>query len=64
MEKIEKFGIRFKKKVVFRDREMTVLRTYLPGDVIGGCTGPFGHPSCPYFVTPMGGIYTDEAERV
>jgi hypothetical protein len=49
--------IKITKKVVFRDMYETVLVTYEVGDIVEA-TADAGH----YFVTPMGGIYKDEAE--
>jgi len=51
--------IRFIKQVVFKDRDGTVLLTYNPGDMERATAK---HTN--YFVTPMGGIYFDEAEEI
>lgn len=48
--------IRFTKEIVFKDREGNVLKAYGVGDT-ALATAKTAH----YFVTPMGGIYFDEA---
>jgi len=53
------FQIRFKRRVVFKDCLGTILKVYHEGDTLiatydTGC----------YFVTNMGGIWHDEAEKV
>ena len=53
------FLIVFTKQVTFRDSEGTILRDYSVGDVVQA-TADTGH----YYVTPMGGIYHDEARIV
>ena len=53
------FKIRFTKRVIFKDREGTVLRTFEVGD-IHEATADAG---C-YWVSSPGGIYKDEAELV
>lgn len=56
---IEYFDIRFTKRVEFRDQNRTLVKAYDVGDTCraSGCTET-------YFITPMGGIYFDEAEAV
>lgn len=53
------FPITFTSKVVFKNDRGERVKTYEVGDVISASfyTGT-------YFVTPMGGIYNDEARRV
>jgi hypothetical protein len=53
------FQIRFTKEVVFKDQRGTVVKVYGVGEIIDST-----HDTGIYFVTPMGGIYHDEAERV
>ncbi len=53
------FQIRFTKRVVFRDCKGTELKIYEPGDIINATAF-----TSTYYVTPMGGIYKDEAETI
>jgi hypothetical protein len=50
------FNIRLIKKVVFKDREGTVLKVHDVGEVVKA-TFDAGD----YFITNIGGIYKDEA---
>lgn len=51
--------IEFTKDVIFKDMHGTVLKTYSVGDQVI-CTAKTGH----YWITPMGGIYFDEAKEI
>jgi hypothetical protein len=53
------FDIRITHEVVFRDWNKTVVKVFEVGDVIKA-----SHDTGTYFVTPMGGVYHDEAVRV
>lgn len=48
--------IRIIQRVIFKDNTGTILKTYEVGDVLTA-TAKGSH----YYVTPMGGIYFDEA---
>ena len=53
------FDIEFTTSVVFKDWHGTIVKTYHPGDIVkASAETPY------YFITPMGGIYFDEAKRV
>jgi len=56
--------IRFTQKVVFKDQEGTVLKTYEIGDVETAAGFLDQGQGCGYFITPMGGIYNNEAEEI
>lgn len=58
-QEIKYFKIRFTKEVTFRDSEGTTIAAFDVGDVIQASCDT-GH----YFVTPIGGIYHTEAEKV
>lgn len=64
IDQVKPFQIRFVKEVSFKDCNGTVLKTYGVGDVVTATcmVGDGGYGS--YYVTGMGGIYTDEAEKV
>jgi hypothetical protein len=53
------FTIRFTKQVVFRDRAGSVVKVFAPGKTIEATGQGAG-----YFLTAMGGIWFDEAEKV
>ena len=51
--------IRFTRRVEFRDHRGTLLKAYEVGD-----QEVYTAKSSHYWITPMGGIYFDEAEEV
>ena len=51
--------IRFTKQVIFHDLHGNILRVYEIGDEC-----EYYSKSCHYWISPMGGIYFDEAEEV
>lgn len=51
--------IEFTKEVTFKDQHGTVLRVYAVGEQIS-----YTAKAGPYWVTPIGGIYFDEAKEV
>lgn len=53
------FQIRFTQQVVFKDCKGTVTHQFEIGDTIQA-----SHDTGLYFVTGVGGIYHDEAEKV
>ena len=54
-----RFQIILVKPVTFRDLSGGTIRSYKPGDVMTST-----HDAGPYFITPMGGIWKDEARKV
>lgn len=55
----EYFDIVFTDRVVFKDETGNIVKVYEVGDVTKASLD-----NGSYFVTPMGGIYHDEAKRV
>jgi hypothetical protein len=55
----EYFEIRFTRRAVFKNQAGKIVKVFEIGDTYraSGCTET-------YFITPMGGIYFDEAEPV